>query len=135
MKYLSPHISWDEATYTDTGFENEPNYDQVQNMKELAFNVFEPLRIHFRKPIKITSFFRNELVNKKVGGAENSQHMAINGAAMDIIIIDDEVTNEDLFNYIKNNLPYDQLINEYNFTWVHVSYNKNNNRFQTLKIG
>ena len=79
--------------------------------------------------------FRCESVNKKVGGAKTSQHLALNGAAMDISIKDDKITNEDLFNYIRDHLPFCQLINEYDFKWVHVSYQKDNNKKQILKIG
>ena len=134
MKYLSPHISWDEAIHTNSRLQNEPNAEQIENMKQLAFNVFEPLRIHFQTPIFINSFFRSEAVNKAVKGSKNSQHMALNGAAMDITIKDNVITNEDLFNYIRDFLPYCQLINEYNFSWIHVSYEKGNNKKQVLEI-
>lgn len=134
MKNISTHITYDEATHTDTGLKNDPNELQLKNMQELAFNVFEPLRLHFGVPIKINSFFRSEIVNNKVCGAKTSQHLANKGAAIDISIKHPTITNEDLFNWIKDNLTWDQLINEYNFQWVHVSFNKGKNRKDILKI-
>jgi len=133
-KPISPHISYDEATKTNTGLKNEPNETQLENIRQLAFNVFEPLRLHFGKPININSIFRSEIVNNAVKGAKNSQHLGDNGAAMDIDNNSSEPTNEQIFNYIKDNLTFDQIINEQNFSWVHVSYKQGANRKQILKI-
>ena len=141
MEKLSAHISWKEATHSNTatrkGINNTPSPDQVGNMIELAQNVFEPLREWVGEPIRINSFFRSDELNKAIGGSSTSQHCANNGAAMDI---DDDYcskTNAELFNYIKDNLEFDQMIWEFgtleNPDWVHVSYKSEGNRKQILR--
>lgn len=142
MEKLSNHISWKEATNSNTatrkGISNEPSPDQVGNMIELAVNVFEPLREWVGQPVKINSMFRSEALNKALGSASTtSQHMCNNGAAMDI---DDDYcdkTNAEMFHWIKDNLDFDQMIWEFGTTdnpdWVHVSYKSEGNRKQILK--
>lgn len=132
---LSKNFTLFELTYSDTasklGFKNLPTQEEIRNLGALAQNVLQPLRDMLGKPITITSGFRNKLLNQKVGGASNSQHLY--GQAADIIVLGMEV--EDLYNYIKNsNLIYDQLILEQtkNTKWVHISYNKKFNRRQNL---
>ena len=142
---LSRNITMYEATKSWTaiknGIENIPNESQLFNMRLLAENIFEPLRIGLGNyPINIAAFFRSLELNKKlskIGAALKSQHMANKGAAMDIDV--DSSTylyNYQIFEYIKNNLNFDQLIwehgNKLNPDWVHVSYNKDNNRKQIL---
>jgi hypothetical protein len=102
----------------------------------LAQMVFEPLRDNFKTPIGISSFFRCALLNDRVGGVRSSQH--ITGEAMDIDAdIYEGVTNKQVFEFIKNNLEYDQLIWEYgdenNPNWIHVSYSRYNNRKQVFR--
>lgn len=132
---LSEHISFKEATSSLTsirlGINNNPSEFQLGNMKALAENVFEPLRNHFRSPIRISSFFRCYKLNKAVGGAYNSQHVALDGAAMDID--NDTPTNKQIFEYIKDHLMFDQLIGEFpddegNPSWVHVSWHTSNRK-------
>ena len=133
---ISAHITYAEATKTSKPFDNTPNASQLQNMKDLAENVFEPLRAHFGKPINIDSMFRSPKVNEAVGGKPNSQHLANSGAAMDIN--NDKFkaspSNKEIFDYIKDNLDYDQILNEHNLAWVHVSYKKGHNRKMVLNI-
>lgn len=139
---ISRNITMYEATKSWTaiknGIENTPDAKQLFNMKLLAENIFEPLRLGLGNfPIAIVSFFRCLLLNSKIGGADNSQHIAINGAAMDIDV-DDSIYlyNYQVFNFIKDNLEFDQLIWEFgdklNPDWVHVSYNQGKNRKQIL---
>ena len=136
---LSDHISLKEATFSQTatrlGIENTPNTEQMRNMAELSIHIFEPLRKALGgNPIHISSFFRSQKLNDAIGGAKNSQHMS--GQAMDI---DNELnpSNREIFNYIKNHMDFDQLINEYpdsngNPSWVHVSWAGEKNRRQVL---
>lgn len=135
MDNLSEHISFKEATSSLTairlGINNNPSEFQLGNMKALAENVFEPLRNHFRSPIRISSFFRCDKLNTAVGGAHNSQHVALDGAAMDID--NDTPTNKQIFEYIKDHLMFDQLIGEFpddegNPSWVHVSWHTSNRK-------
>jgi len=131
---ISKHISFDEATVSNTatrfGIENNPSDIQLACMKLVAEKCFEPLRTWYNKPIKVNSFFRCESLNSKVGGSKTSQH--VKGEAIDISGGNKE-ENKKLFDWCKENLEFDQLINEYDFTWVHISYTVKN-RKQILAI-
>ena len=128
---ISKHITYEEATVSNKAKElkinNDPNSKQLTNMKLLAENIFEKVREHFDTPIYISSFFRSSKLNTKLKGSSTSQHCANVGAAMDIDAdVYKGVTNSDIFNYILENLNFDQLIwefgNDENPDWVHVSY-------------
>jgi len=127
MKKISEHISYKEATYSNTAtrlnIENIPNESQLANMQAIAENVFEPLREWAASPIKITSFFRSRALNN-VFGAKNSAHM--DGNAIDFDDTLGKKKNAQMFHYIKDNLEFDTLIWEFgtdkNPDWVHVSY-------------
>ena len=124
---ISEHISYKEATHSNTatrrGIKNEPNADQLKAMQKVAKKVFEPLRVHFNKPIRVNSFYRSAALNTAIGGSTTSQHCK--GEAIDIDAIN-EITNKQLYDYIRDNLEFDQLIWEFgtdqNPDWVHVSY-------------
>lgn len=134
MENISTHISWNEATQTNTGLPNIPNDTQLKAMKLLATKVFEPLRVLIGGPIKINSFYRSSAVNKKIGGSKTSQHCANNGAAIDLDGIG--ITNAKLGCLIMENLDFDQLIFEKPTSgepaWIHVSYREGRNRGQVL---
>jgi len=134
---ISKHISEKEATKSVTalrlGIDNTPNGDSISNMKLLAEKVFEPLREWVNGPIKINSFYRSVGLNEAIGGSAKSQHCQ--GRAMDIDDVYGHKTNKEMFEWIKDNLDFDQMIyefgNEENPDWVHVSYvseDKNRNR-------
>lgn len=134
MKYFTLK----ELTKSDTairkGIKNIPNKQEEQNLIALIDNVLDPLREAYGKPIIITSGFRCEELNRLVGGSKTSQHRT--GQAADIrTITDTPEENKKLYDLIiKLGLPFDQLIDEYNFDWVHVSFSPKN-RKQILKIG
>ena len=137
---ISKHISYKEGTNSITairrGIDNTPNDEQLANMELIAEKVFEPLREWVGGPIKINSFFRCPDLNKAIGGSRKSQHCQ--GQAIDIDDTYKVVANSDMYNYIKNNLDFDQLIWEFgdddNPNWVHVSYvSKEDNRNRCLK--
>lgn len=130
---ITKNLTYKEVVKNNHNFKNEPTAEQLKNITDLAVNIFEPVRTHFNKPIIVNSCFRCAELNKKIGGAASSQHLAVNGAAIDIEATDG-FTNEDIFNYIVDNLLFDQCINENGFAWVHVSYNKNKNRKEVLKM-
>jgi zinc D-Ala-D-Ala carboxypeptidase len=136
MSNISKHITLKEATYSATGeakkIDNSPTEEHLANMKLLAEKVFEPVREWYGKPIKINSFYRSKALNLAIPGSSlTSQHSL--GQAMDI---DTAADNKKLFDYIKDNLDFDQLINEFPTngipSWVHVSYKKSGNRKQVL---
>jgi hypothetical protein len=143
---ISKHISYKEATKSATairlGIDNTPNEYQLQNMELIAKNVFEPLRKAVGGAIKINSFFRCEDLNKAIGGAskngkQTSQHCQ--GRAMDLDDTYGYMSNNDMYDYIKKNLDFDQLIFEFpddkgNASWIHVSYvDADSNRKRCLK--
>ncbi len=103
----------------------------IGNLKALCENVLQPLRNHLGCPVIITSGYRCELLNEKIGGAPNSQH--IKGQAADIIV--PQRNMKEVFNYIKMTLPYDQLLFESGKSgiWIHVSFCPNGcNRHQSV---
>ena len=137
---ISKHISEKEATKSVTalrlGIDNTPNGDALANMKELAEKIFEPLREWVGGPIKINSFYRSVALNEAIGGSSKSQHCCKGGSsAIDIDDIYGYKTNKEMFEWVKENLDFDQMIwefgNEDNPDWVHISYvseDKNRNR-------
>lgn len=133
MKYFTIR----ELTKSDTamryGISNIPNKQQEDNLIKLVENILDPLREAYGKPIIVTSGFRCEKLNKIVKGSKTSQHQS--GEAVDIRSLkDSREENKKLFDLIKKlDLPFDQLINEYDYDWVHVSYS-NENRKQILNI-
>ena len=134
---ISAHISYKEGVYSRTAIrldiDNEPNNEQIDNMRLLAQEVFEPLRMWVGGPIKINSFFRSPKLNKAIGGSTKSQHC--HGQAIDIDDTFGRCTNAEMYDFIKEHLDFDQMIWEFgdedNPDWVHVSYvseDKNRNR-------
>lgn len=135
MKKLSEHISYLEATRSATalrlGIDNTPDDRQITVMRHLAINVFEPLRNHFKTPIRVSSFYRSPILNRKIGGASKSDHM-VQGDVAAIDLDNDPfenwtgVSNADIFWYIYDNLDYYKLIWEFGDnekpSWVHISF-------------
>lgn len=138
---ISTHVTYKEVTYSPTaiknGIANDPTDVQLDNIKKCANAIFEPLRVWVGGPIKINSCFRSLKLNKKIGGANGSQHLADKGAAFDIDDTFGHNTNKEMFFYIWDNLTFDQLIYEFgndtNPDWVHFSYNEGNNRKEVLR--
>ena len=137
---ISKHISYKEAVHSATakrrGIENVPNDEQLDNMYKVAEFIFEPLRLYVGGPIKITSFFRSPKVNIAIGGSTKSQHCQ--GQAIDVDDVFGYKSNYEMFNYIRENLDFDQLIYEFgsndNPDWVHCSYvSKKDNRNRVLR--
>lgn len=141
-KKISPNVTLQEAiksqTATRLGLANTPGSVELENMKRIANAIFEPVRrdVAHGKPLAITSFYRSWDVNAAVGGSVCSQHSR--GEAMDIDAdIHGGCTNRQVFDYIRRNLKFDQLIWEFgsgaNPDWVHVSLKASGNRRQVLR--
>jgi hypothetical protein len=137
---LSKNLTLGEVTKSATaikhGIDNKPTGEHLSNLMAIAQNVFQPLRNHFNKPIAVTSGYRSGALNKLIGGATSSQHSK--GQALDLDAdVFGGLENGQLFEYIKNNLEFDQLIWEFgddeNPAWVHVSYSVEANRGEVLK--
>jgi len=140
MEKISKNITYNEAVHSNTakrkGIENIPNENQIANMMTIAEMIFQPLRSYVGGPIKITSFFRSAELNRAIGGSKSSQHCK--GQAMDLDDVYGYKTNAEMFDYIRENLDFDQLIWEFgddnNPNWIHVSYvDKQENRNRCLK--
>ncbi len=138
---LSKNLTLAEMTRSESakraGISNAPTKQHIENMKLLATNVFQPVRDYFKRPIHLSSGYRSSELNASIKGAsKTSQHSL--GEAMDIDMDGTEITNAQVFNYIKDNLNFDQLIWEFgtdkNPSWVHVSFKSNGKqRKQILK--
>lgn len=125
MKYFSIEELIRSAKAKELGIDNTPTEDVIANLTILVENVLDKARIGIGSPIIVNSGYRCEELNKAVGGKKNSQHKK--GEAADITT-GTFYGNMCLFNYIKDNLEFDQLIDEKHYQWVHVSFRKGRNR-------
>lgn len=134
MKYFSINELCSSATAKRKGIDNTPNSVQLAALTALVSNILDPLREAYGKPIVVTSGFRCAKLNRAVGGVARSQHTK--GEAADIRSLSDKpADNKRLFDLIvRLGLPYDQLIDEYGYNWVHVSYTQGANRRQILHV-
>lgn len=132
---ISEHITLHEATHSDTavkkGLKNIPNAEQLENMKQVAVMCFEPVRKWYGKPLTINSFFRSPEVNKAVNGSKTSDHLKGNSIDLDA---GSRAENLKLFNWMKSNLIFDQLIWENDGEWIHVSFRKGGNRNEVKNL-
>lgn len=135
MENISKHISFKEATHSNTAvarkIKNVPDADTIVRMKLVAEKCFEPVRNWYGKPIKINSFYRSPKLNSAVGGASKSQH--VKGEAIDFTAgsVDE---NKKLYEWICDNLEFDQAIWEYGGKWIHISYKMSGNRNMKFNI-
>jgi hypothetical protein len=137
---LSTNLSLAEVTRSETakrrGISNMPTPEHIENFKKLAINIFQPIREHFGKPILISSGYRSAELNKAIGGSLSSQHSS--GEAIDIDMDGTDITNAQIFNYIKENLNFDQMIWEFgtdtNPDWVHVSFAANRSQRKQILV-
>ena len=139
---LTANITLDELTKSQVaerkGINNNPNPQQIENLKNLAINILQPVRSHYNKPLIISSGFRCAELCIAIGSSINSQHVADDSAAAADFEIPG-VDNRELATWIKNELEFDQLIlefyrdNEPTSGWIHCSYSRNSNRGQWLR--
>ena len=123
MKYFTIKELCKSSTATYRGIDNTPNSEIVSNLEQLVDIILDPLREKYGSPIKVNSGYRCEKLNKAVGGSNTSQHRY--GLAADITA-GSRLENKKLFVLIQQlNLPFDQLIDEKNYSWIHVSISKN----------
>jgi zinc D-Ala-D-Ala carboxypeptidase len=127
---LSEHLDLSEVIRSESakrkGISNMPTPEHIENFKLLAEKVFQPIREHFRCPIHISSGYRSKELNQAVGGSLTSQHCQGEAIDIDMDGTPNGVTNRMVFDFIKDNLDFNQLIYEFgdkqNPDWVHVSY-------------
>ena len=124
---VTMHFTIEELYASETakrlGIDNKPSVQKMINLVYLAAYVLEPLRVAMSEPVRISSGYRCEKLNKAVGGVYNSQHLK--GQAADICIDGDMAKGRTWFNYIRDHLNFDQLIWEHDRSgtyWIHVSF-------------
>lgn len=142
MELLTKNFSYDEliasATAKRLGIDNTPNDEEKEKLRRLAIDILQPIRDAWRGVIVVNSGYRSEALNKAVGGVKNSQHRL--GEAADIKVGGRD-KNKKLFNTIyklisTGKIKVGQLIDEYNYQWIHVSLprkNKENNQILHIK--
>lgn len=113
--------------------DNTPTQEVKENLAKVVDNILDKAREALGKPIHVTSGYRCLQLNRAVGGVATSQH--IKGEAVDIQLGGRTIAeNRSLFEYIRDNCEYDQLINEHNYAWVHLSFSEGNNRNRNFKL-
>lgn len=134
MKYFTIKELTESDIANKNNIDNTPNKQEEYNLIQLVDNILDPLREGYGKPIIVTSGFRCEKLNNLVKGSKTSQHKI--GQAADIKTVKDtKEENKKLFELIqKLDLPFDQLIDEHNYDYIHVSYSSTKNRKQILHI-
>ena len=134
---LSKNFSLEEMERSQTaqrmGIKNKAGSGEIKNLTDLCYNVLEPCRAKFDKPIRISSGYRSEELCVAIGSKKTSQHAL--GMAVDMEIPSE--SNLKVALWIQNNVDFDQLILEYytgeaNSGWIHVSFHEGNNRKQVL---
>lgn len=131
MKHFTIEEMTKSSTATAKGIDNTPSKDIEAKLQKLIEAVLDLLKEWYGKPIRVNSGYRCEALNEAIGGSKTSQHCL--GEAADITAGSKE-ENKKLFEYIKDNLPFDQLINESDFSWIHVSYREGRLRKQVLAL-
>ena len=133
---LSKNFTLSEITRSNTalrkGIPNEPSKEHLQNLQRLVINVLQPMRDELG-PIRISSGYRSPRLNRSIGGSKKSQHCK--GEALDLQFWNEgQISNQTIYNWIlKSGLEFDQMINEFDFAWIHISLRKEKNRKQTLE--
>jgi len=137
---LSTNLSLAEVIRSESakrkGINNMPTLEHIENLKKLATNIFQPIRDHFGRPILISSGYRSIKLNEAIKGSLSSQHCS--GEAIDIDMDGTDITNAQIFHFIKDTLNFDQLIWEFgtdkNPDWVHVSFAANKSQRKQILV-
>jgi len=141
MGDLSKNLSVAEVIKSGTaayhGIDNSPTEEHLENLKAVAEHIFQPMRDELGA-ISVSSGYRSEALNTKIKGSKTSQHCKGEALDLDNDFKADRATNTEIFEYIKNNLDFDQLIwefgNDEKLNWVHVSFKKDGgNRGEILR--
>tara|TARA_R110002153_G_scaffold9485_1_gene39143 strand:+ start:2898 stop:3353 length:456 start_codon:yes stop_codon:yes gene_type:complete len=133
---LSKNFALSEITHSNTakrlGIDNEPTETHLQNMQHLVDDILQPLRDGVG-PIRISSGYRNPSLNRAIGGSRSSQHCK--GQALDIQFWEmGQMNNKVIYDFIlDSNMEFDQMINEFDFAWIHISLKDKGHRKQVLE--
>ncbi len=129
-KYFTRAELCASATARAADLDNTPPPAVAVKLDNLITHCLDPIREAWGKPIRVTSGFRCPVLNRAVGGTQDSQH--VRGEAADITV-GNEADNRRLFDIIRakdSGLAFDQLI--YEGSWVHISYRAAGNRRAAL---
>ena len=133
MKYFTINELCKSETASKHKIDNTPSAEIIANLTALVDNILDPLREAWGRPIIVTSGYRCEVLNKLVGGVPTSQHKQGQAADISAGSIED---NKKLFDLaIKLKLPFDQIIDEYGYKWVHISYSSTRRRGNIRHLG
>lgn len=135
MKYFTMKELTRSATADRLGIANTPTVPQAFNLRQLVEKVLDPLREAYGKPIRVNSGFRSKALNAAVGGAKNSEHLCSRMSAAADITGGSAAENRRLFLLAQElRLPFRQLIDEKNYSWIHISYNPYDVKRQVLHL-
>ena len=133
---LSKNFVLSEITRSNTatrlGISNEPTKEHLENMQRLISNLIQPMRDELG-PIRISSGYRSKALNRAIGGSSKSQHCK--AQALDLQFWKDgKMCNKEIYDWIlQSGLDFDQMINEFDFAWIHISLKKKDNRKDVLE--
>ena len=134
---LSKNFTLSEITKSNTakrlGIDNAPNQELLNNMQILIRDLIQPMRDALG-PIRVTSGYRNPTLNRAIGGSTKSQHCK--GQAVDIQFWKKgEMCNKEIYDWVlKEGIEFDQMINEFDYAWIHISLRPDNkNRRMVLE--
>ena len=133
---LSKNFVLSEITHSNTakrlGIENGPNKEHLQSLQRTVSNLLQPIRDALG-PIRISSGYRNPSLNRAIGGSVSSQHCK--GEALDLQFWEvGQMNNKVIYDWIiKSDIEFDQMINEFDFAWIHISLKDKGNRKQVLE--
>ena len=134
---LSKNFTLSEIIHSNTakrlGINNAPNKEHLKNMQVLIRDLIQPIRDAIG-PIRISSGYRNPQLNRAIGGSTKSQHCK--GEALDLQYWSKgKMSNKEIYDWVvKSGIEFDQMINEFDFAWIHISLKSNGkNRKQILE--
>jgi zinc D-Ala-D-Ala carboxypeptidase len=133
---LSKNFTLSEVTRSNTakrlGIDNSPKNQHLKNMQRLITNLIQPMRDALG-PIRITSGYRSPELNRAIGGSKKSQHSK--AEAVDIQFWSEgQMNNRIIYNWVlQSNIEFDQMINEFDYAWIHISLKEKNNRKEVLE--
>ena len=133
---LSKNFVLSEVTRSNTakrlGIDNAPKNDHLKSMQRIISELAQPMR-EALGPIRITSGYRSPELNRAIGGSSKSQHCK--GQALDLQFWKDgQMCNKEIYDWVlKSNIEFDQMINEFDFAWVHISLKEKKNRKMVLE--
>ena len=133
---LSKNFTRAEIEHSNTakrlGIKNEMSEEHLENMQRLIDKLIQPMRSSLG-PIRISSGYRSPQLNQAIGGSTRSQHSK--AQALDLQYWKKgKMDNEVIYKWVlKSDLEFDQMINEFDFSWIHISFVEGKNRKQVLE--